>query len=352
MNGEVVAVHNLNLTIKPGEFVALLGPSGCGKTTTLRCIAGLEQPDQGEITVNDKVVFSDKQRINLPPEKRDLSMVFQSYAIWPHMTVFENVAYGLRFKKNLSAAEIREKTEAALELVGLKHLISRYATDLSGGQQQRVAVARSIVLEPAVMLFDEPLSNLDAKLREYMRFELRNLQQQLKTTSIYVTHDQEEAMAIADRIVLMNEGEIVQSGSPEELYWRPNSEFAATFIGSGTRINGIVEDVDESQKICGIKLDGGIKIHAPLRPELTVGTRVHTIFRPEAFRPGQGEGSSNNLPLLIKDYKFLGSTINILGELENVQFNVRLPSIFRDTLEQGAVVPFHVDVADVICIVP
>ncbi|MFS8631212.1 MAG: ABC transporter ATP-binding protein, partial [Bacillales bacterium] len=141
--GDKTVIDDFSLEIQPGELVVFIGPSGCGKTTTLRCIAGLEQPDQGEIIVNDKVVFSDKQRINLPPEKRDLSMVFQSYAIWPHMTVFENVAYGLRFKKNLSAAEIREKTEAALELVGLKHLISRYATDLSGGQQQRVAVARS-----------------------------------------------------------------------------------------------------------------------------------------------------------------------------------------------------------------
>ena len=199
------AVRDFSLSVARGEFVTLLGPSGCGKTTTLRCIAGLERPDAGEIRIGDEVVTSAGRGIYLYPEHRNIGMVFQSYAVWPHMTVFDNVAYGLRVRRT-TAAEIKERTTQALKLVGLDHLAERYATKLSGGQRQRVALARAIVYEPRVILFDEPLSNLDAKLREQMRIELVRLQKEVGITSIYVTHDQAEALVMSDRVVVMDKG--------------------------------------------------------------------------------------------------------------------------------------------------
>ncbi|MEN6381889.1 MAG: ABC transporter ATP-binding protein, partial [Rectinema sp.] len=200
-SGEVLAVDDVNLEVKTGELVTILGPSGCGKTTTLRMIAGFEYPTSGSILIGDKDVAK------IPPNKRGLSMVFQSYALFPHLTIYENVAYGLRVQK-LPAREIRERTERALDLMQLTTMAKRYPSQVSGGQQQRIALARAIVIEPSVLLFDEPLSNLDAKLREYMRDELRKLQKRLGITSLYVTHDQSEAMAISDRVVIMKEGRI------------------------------------------------------------------------------------------------------------------------------------------------
>lgn len=223
------AVDNINLEIESGELLTLLGPSGCGKTTILRCIAGLEAIDEGEISIGGSVVSSSHKLV--PPERRNIGMIFQSYAIWPHLSVFENVAYGLRLR-NLSNDDISRKVERALEFVGLEGLGIRNATQLSGGQQQRVAIARSIVTEPDVLLFDEPLSNVDAKLRNQMRSELRKLQKRLGITSIYVTHDQSEALAISDRIVLINRGKAVQEGAPSTIYDCPNSSFSATFIGT------------------------------------------------------------------------------------------------------------------------
>src|SRR3954463_15013171 len=228
--GDVTAVRGVSFSVQPGEQLTLLGPSGCGKTTTLRAIAGLEQPSAGEIRIGSAPVYSSAQRVNIPAEKRGLSMVFQSYAIWPHMTVFDNVAYGLRVRRE-SREAIAEKVERALDMVQMRAFAQRGASQLSGGQQQRVALARAVVLEPSVLLFDEPLSNLDAQLREHMRFELRQLQQRLGITSIYVTHDQQEAMVVADRIVLMERGRIAQVGTPSEIYTRPQSVFAAGFVG-------------------------------------------------------------------------------------------------------------------------
>lgn len=222
--GSVTAVDNLSLSIQKGSFVTLLGPSGCGKTTTLRIIAGFENPDQGRI-------FLDGADITyLPPNQRGLAMVFQSYALFPHLTVFDNVAYSLKIRK-LPPAEIKEKVENVLDLVNMLGMEKRYPNQLSGGQQQRVALARAIVLRPKVLLFDEPLSNLDAKLREDMRERIRILQQNLGTTSIYVTHDQVEAITMSDVIVVMNNGQIEQIGSPSDLYERPATKFVATFIG-------------------------------------------------------------------------------------------------------------------------
>ena len=232
-------MRDFSLSVGRGEFVTLLGPSGCGKTTTLRCVAGLERPDAGEIRIGDEVVASAGRGIYLYPEHRNIGMVFQSYAVWPHMTVFENVAYGLRVRR-IAAAEIRERTTRALELVGLDHLAERYATKLSGGQRQRVALARAIVYEPRVVLFDEPLSNLDAKLREQMRIELVRLQQEVGITSIYVTHDQAEALVMSDRVVVMDKGVIQQIDDPQTIYARPANTFVANFIGVANLMEGVV----------------------------------------------------------------------------------------------------------------
>src|SRR4051794_6241351 len=236
--GDVPAVRGVSFSVQPGEQLTLLGPSGCGKTTTLRAIAGLEQPSAGEIRIGGGTpVYSSAQRINIPAEKRGLSMVFQSYAIWPHMTVFENVAYGLRVRRE-STAQIAEKVDRALDMVQMRPYRDRGASQLSGGQQQRVALARAFVFQPSVLLFDEPLSNLDAKLRADMRIELRELQHRLGITSVYVTHDLEEALAMSDRIIVMRDGLIEQIGSPLDIYNLPRNAFVADFVGSANLIRG------------------------------------------------------------------------------------------------------------------
>ena len=227
--GKTAAVDGVDLDIGKGEFMTFLGPSGCGKTTTLRMIAGLIEPTEGEISVGGKLLSSPGTKV-VPPEKRNMGMVFQSYAVWPHMTVFENVAFPLRNLKK-SKEEIVKRVRAALELVKLDGLEDRYPSNLSGGQQQRVALARAMAIEPDILLFDEPLSNLDAKLREEMRFELKEIQRRIGVTSIYVTHDQAEAMAISDRIAVMSHGQIKQIGKPREIYDSPEDPFTAEFIG-------------------------------------------------------------------------------------------------------------------------
>jgi iron(III) transport system ATP-binding protein len=238
--GEVQAVDGVSFGVARGELLTLLGPSGCGKTTTLRAIAGLEQPCGGSIAIDGGTVYSASARRNLATEKRGVSMVFQSYAIWPHMNVFENVAYGLRVRR-LPRAEIDRQVERALALVQMTAYAGRSASRLSGGQQQRVAVARAIAFSPNVVLFDEPLSNLDAKLRAEMRVELRELQHRLSFTSVYVTHDQEEALAISDRVIVMNGGRIEQIGTSTDIYDRPRNRFVADFVGSANLIAGRVK---------------------------------------------------------------------------------------------------------------
>ncbi len=229
--GAVTAVDDVSFTAGPGEFVSLLGPSGCGKTTTLRCIAGFEQPEQGSIRVNGKAVTDTAGGVFTPPNRRQFGMVFQSYAIWPHMTVFDNVGYPLKVQRKHSRPEIRDRVNEKLKVVGLENYEDRYPSQLSGGQQQRVALARALVMEPKVLLFDEPLSNLDAKLRERMRFELIDIQKQLGIPAVYVTHDQAEAMVMSDRIIVMDGGRVAQEGSPDEIYARPTNRFVADFIG-------------------------------------------------------------------------------------------------------------------------
>ncbi len=246
-NRETPAVNGVSFTVEEGMFYTLLGPSGCGKTTTLRCIAGLERASSGTIELGDAVVVSD--RTFVPTHKRDLGMVFQSYAVWPHMTVFENVAFPLRVGKKMSAGAIKERVETSLALVGLGGLERRMATQLSGGQQQRLSLARAIVREPKVLLLDEPLSNLDAKLRERMRAELSLIQRRLNITTLFVTHDQVEALSMSDRVAVMNQGEIVQEGTPREIYHAPGDEFVASFIGSINLIRGTVGKVDEGNGV-------------------------------------------------------------------------------------------------------
>ncbi len=235
--GSVLAVENVSFVVNTGEQLTLLGPSGCGKTTTLRAIAGLEKPSAGVIRIGGQTVYDSERKIHVPAERRGLSMVFQSYAIWPHMTVFDNVAYGLRVRRK-SRSEIEEKVAQALGQVQMSAFASRRASALSGGQQQRVALARACAFSPSVLLFDEPLSNLDAKLRADMRVELRDLQHRLGITSVYVTHDLEEALAMSDRIVVMRAGCIEQIGSPTEIYNLPRNAFVADFVGSANLIRG------------------------------------------------------------------------------------------------------------------
>ena len=277
--GSVRAVDDVTFDVEPGEFVSLLGPSGCGKTTTLRCIAGFEQPDGGRILFGDEPLTDYERGVFVPPNRRGFGMVFQSYAVWPHMTVLNNVAYPLQVKGGLSRSEVNERVHAKLDLVGLKGLDARYPTQLSGGQQQRVALARALVMEPRVLLFDEPLSNLDAKLRERMRFELIELQSQLGIPAVYVTHDQAEAMVISRRILVMEVGKIAQMGSPSDIYERPATRFVADFIGLTNFVPAIVKadagggrwtvNCDLGEQVCTSERD-----HAP-------GEAVLLAIRPE-----------------------------------------------------------------------
>jgi iron(III) transport system ATP-binding protein len=237
--GSVTAVDDFSLALEEGEFVSLLGPSGCGKTTTLRMIAGFLDPTRGTIEMDGDVISAPGS--SLPPEKRKMSMIFQSYAIWPNMTVADNVAFGLQVRR-LPRAEIQTRVEQILDVVQMRHLRDRYPAELSGGQQQRVALARAIVVQPAVLLLDEPLSNLDANLREEMRYEIRRLHDEFHITTVYVTHDQAEAMVTSDRIAVMNEGRVEQVAAPRALYARPRTRFVAGFIGRTNFLDGEVRD--------------------------------------------------------------------------------------------------------------
>jgi iron(III) transport system ATP-binding protein len=290
--GNAAAIRDVSFEVAPGELLTLLGPSGCGKTTTMRAIAGLEKINGGEIWLKDRLVSSVPRGLHLPPEKRDVGMVFQSYAIWPHMTVFQNVAYPLECRK-LPKAEIQRRVKEGLRLVEMEDFEDRPATRLSGGQQQRVAFARAMVMEPSVLLLDEPLSNLDAKLRVQMRSHIKELQRRTGLTMVYVTHDQEEAMALSDRIIVMNGGRIEQVGGPEEIYERPQSQFVADFVGAINFIWGKVVGVQLGQNLIQVStgretlvctLDGNACPAAD--------TRVLMMLRPEKITVSEGEGTS------------------------------------------------------------
>jgi len=307
----VVAVNDFTFAFPPGRLTTLLGPSGCGKTTVLRCLAGFYEPERGD-------VFIGGQRINdLPPYKRPTGTVFQHYALFPHMTVFENVAYGLKIKK-IPPAEIQKKVSQGLALLQLTGMEDRSPNQLSGGQQQRVAIARVLVNEPEVLLFDEPLSNLDAKLRVYMRGEIRALQERLGITTLYVTHDQEEAMSISHTIVIMNKGNIEQSGTPLEIYRQPQTPFVAEFIGTTNFLKGEVAQVDDHSiqvsvhgVIISIPLAGG-----PDQKFGQAGKPVLVVSRPEMIRFAEGE-EEGRLSGKVKEFFFLGSSVRYVVEMDN-----------------------------------
>jgi iron(III) transport system ATP-binding protein len=290
--GGVRAVDDVSLTIEQGAFVTLLGPSGCGKTTTLNCVAGLERPDSGRIAVGAHVLTDVARGVVLPPERRDLGMVFQSYALWPHMTVFDNLAFGLRLRK-VPRTEIASRIKATLDLVELGGLERRYPYQLSGGQQQRVALARAVVAQPRVLLLDEPLSNLDAKVRERARFWLRDLQRRLGITALYVTHDQAEALAISDKVAVMSAGKVLQYAAPSDIYERPRSRFVAEFIGRSSFLPGTVVGAADERIQVKLAASGTVVTAAAAAERLAPGAPVVLAVRSERIDM-RGEGASEN----------------------------------------------------------
>ncbi|HEY4318884.1 MAG TPA: ABC transporter ATP-binding protein [Herbaspirillum sp.] len=304
-NGKRV-IRDVSFDVAPGEIVALLGPSGCGKTTTLRSVAGLENPTGGVIEIDNRTVAAPAQKIMTPPQDRNIGMVFQSYAIWPHMTVAQNVSYPLRLRRNrrASSKSVETRLVEVLQLVGLLELRDRPATALSGGQMQRIALARSLIYEPALILFDEPLSNLDIKLRLRLRDELRTIVKAAGMTALYVTHDQEEAIAIGDRIGVMKDGELIQIASAADLYSKPANEFVADFTGATNILHGVLRE--RGEETGDIELADGSRLTARMIDPLAPGAAVTVRFRPQdaKLRPADGAG----IPTQVVQSRFLGST--------------------------------------------
>jgi iron(III) transport system ATP-binding protein len=312
---ELAAVNGISFSVAKGKLFTLLGPSGCGKSTTLRCIAGLEKPESGSVAVDGRTYVDAAAGIFVPPDKRGVGMVFQSYAIWPHMSVYENVAYALQVKK-VPRSEVRARAMEALELVGLADLASRPAPKLSGGQQQRVALARAVVGRPSLLLFDEPLSNLDAKLRERMRHEIRELQQRLEITTVYVTHDQTEALAISDTIAVMEAGKILAVGTPREIYGAPGSRFVADFVGMTNIVRGRAVAAVRPGGSGDVDVSFG-RVRCRFEGAIGAGDQVEVLIRPEnivvsCVRPALAE---NVWPAAVEGVTFLGecqdSTVSV-----------------------------------------
>ena len=331
--GTAAAVDAVSLSIAHGQLVSLLGPSGCGKTTTLRLIAGFIEPTAGEIVVGGRTVSSPQR--SEPPERRNMSMIFQSYALWPHMTAAENVAYGLTLRK-LDATTIRNKVKSILAVARLEALADRYPSELSGGQQQRVSLARALVVEPETLLMDEPLSNLDANLREEMRFEIRRLHDAFRTTTVYVTHDQAEAMTTADLIAVMNGGRIEQLGTPEEIYDRPRSEFVARFIGASNVLTGRALD-QRHVEVAGVPL-------ATFGQDLKAGASASLSIRQHHVRldtAAPAAGTRNVLPATVRRQVFLGLSRDYLVALDDGT-ELRLAAPAEQSVPVGAAVWVHV----------
>jgi iron(III) transport system ATP-binding protein len=345
----VAAIGGVSLDVPQGKILTLLGPSGCGKTTTLRSVAGLEKPDGGRISIDGEAVFDATHNIHMPANKRGIGMVFQSYAIWPHMSVFENVAFPMRVAQDrkYSNAEIEKNVARALEMVRLGGYQSRPSTQLSGGQQQRLALARGLVREPKLLLLDEPLSNLDAKLREQMRFELKRLQMDLGITTLYVTHDQGEALALSDEIAVMNAGKVIQRGTPYELYHQPNSEFVAGFLGSTNFLRGKVDTAIGSDGIGTVTTQ-----HGPIRCSFArsegAGEEVLVVIRPEdviltAQPPAEGENAFTGK---VANRIFLGEVIDYLIDMSGEEVRVRA----RPEWDFNIGSPVHVTLPAVKCV--
>jgi iron(III) transport system ATP-binding protein len=341
--GRVRAVDDISIDVEEGELFTLLGPSGCGKTTTLRCIAGLETPDQGEIALKDRLLFSSEKRVRVPANERGLGMVFQSYAIWPHMDVFKNVAFPLRVlprRQRLSKPQLRERVERALAVVQLGHLASRQATDLSGGQQQRLALARALVMEPPLLLLDEPLSNLDAKLREEMRFELKRLQRELGITGLYVTHDQVEALAMSNRVAVMRDGKIEQVGHPRDVYEQPSSRFVADFIGTSNFIEGVVQSRDHGAYAVHTP-DGDLHVRSDA--DFPVGANVVVAARPEHIEISQGANGTapNRWRGRVEARAFLGESVDHVISVGSREIRARCNPKVSIPAPTEVVVTFH-----------
>ena len=326
--GKVAAVEGLDLQVKPGELVSLLGPSGCGKTTTLRLVAGFLKPEAGEIWVGDRCLSSPATVV--PPERRQMAMIFQSYALWPHMTVAENVAYGLRFKRGLSKADRQRRVGEILQVVQLGAFEARYPGELSGGQQQRVAVARALVVEPEILLLDEPLSNLDANLREEMRFEIRRLHEAFGITTLYVTHDQGEAMVISDRIAVLHKGRVVQVGTAEELFQQPRTRFVAEFIGRTNLVDGVAVEPGVMARgtlrlrVASFGLKSGARVTVSIRPheiELVLDHQARAL----------AGGGENLLRGMVQRVSYLGDAVDYQVQVEgsDVILRVAAPPLLR-----------------------
>ena len=319
--GETVAVEDFNLAVDRGEFVSFLGPSGCGKTTTLRMIAGFEQPTSGRITINDEDVTY------RPPNRRNVGMVFQSYALFPNMTVADNVGFGLKVRKR-PGDQIRKRVAELLEIVNLPDKGARYPYQLSGGQQQRVALARALAFEPTVLLLDEPLSALDAKIRVALRHEIRSIQRQLGITTVYVTHDQEEALSLSDRVVVMSEGRMEQVGTPFEIYNFPTTAFVASFVGTLNVLPGVVTDAGRGELTIA-----GQPVRIARAFEGKLGRDVSVALRPEMVSLGDGSNGQNKLTGKVSDVSFLGSIVRIRVGLGDGGPSVLLDAFNEPTLK-------------------
>jgi iron(III) transport system ATP-binding protein len=348
-NVTVNAVDDVTLGIETGKLITLLGPSGCGKTTTLRCLAGLERPESGRIVIANRTMFDSAKGVFVPASDRGIGMVFQSYAIWPHMTVFENVAFPLRVSRDrrYSSAEIKDKVTRALETVRMSGFETRPATQLSGGQQQRLAFARGLVREPQILLLDEPLSNLDAKLREQMRVELKRLQKSLGITTVYVTHDQSEALALSDEIVVFSSGKIVQRGTPQEIYRQPKTQFVADFIGSANFLTGTVRESSAVDGSASVETPYGV-FRCSFAQPVQAGQSVLVSARPEDLAlsensPGDG---LNVLAGKIAHRVFLGEVVDYLVDTGGAEIRVRTKP--EQDFRVGQ--PVHVSVAPAKCV--
>jgi iron(III) transport system ATP-binding protein len=343
----VRAVDDVSFEVEEGEMFTLLGPSGCGKTTTLRSIAGLERPDSGRIQVADRVLFSGgagRSKVFLPPNQRNLGMVFQSYAIWPHMKVFDNVAFPLQVKPRAerpSRSEIRARVMEILELMELQDLARRQATKLSGGQQQRLALARALVTKPALILLDEPLSNLDAKLRESLRFELKRFQRELGITSVYVTHDQVEALGLSSRIAVMRDGKIMQIGRPQEIYEKPVNRFVADFIGTSNFLSGSISAGEGA--LVTIDSEVGV-LRANAHPDLRPGEQVTVAIRPEgvemSMEPAMGT-MPNEMQGEVVTKSYQGDSVDHVVRIGTHELRVRVP--VRLAIDDGTPVTIRID---------